>query len=331
MKSRFVAAAIAASIVVITLCSGGICPAAETDAVPESMKWAYLHSPKPHDLPEPAENEVVRVPGSPVAYTGKQLNTSPDAPDWFPSRHPPMPEVVAKSWGDKTMPCADCHWPNGLGHLATATLAGLSANYISEQVEAFRTGRRRPTEMRQGNVRLMIGDAGKVSASQLIDAASYFASLPAELWVRVVEAERVPKTLIDRDGWRDFDPSGGLEPIGTRIVEVAEDERRMNVSDSTSGIVAYVPPGSIQRGEARVRMTNGRTPACTSCHGPELRGVGDVPRLAGQMPTYLARQLWDIKSGSRGGPALAPMRIVVAELKPADIVDIAAYLASCRP
>jgi cytochrome c553 len=49
------------------------------------------------------------------------------------------------------------------------------------------------------------------------------------------------------------------------------------------------------------------------------------------MPSYLARQLWDIKSGSRRGDSVAPMRDVVRSMTPGEIVAIAAYLASLRP
>jgi cytochrome c553 len=59
--------------------------------------------------------------------------------------------------------------------------------------------------------------------------------------------------------------------------------------------------------------------ACVSCHGADLRSLGEVPRLAGQMPTYLARQMWDIKFGSRTGIGVTPMINVVAKLKPNDI------------
>jgi len=44
-----------------------------------------------------------------------------------------------------------------------------------------------------------------------------------------------------------------------------------------------------------------------------------------------ARQMWDIKTGSRGGEANSPMLPVATQLKPADILNIAAYLASCDP
>jgi cytochrome c553 len=62
-----------------------------------------------------------------------------------------------------------------------------------------------------------------------------------------------------------------------------------------------------------------------------LEGLGDVPQLARRSPSYLARQLWDIKTGSRRGPTVALMQAPVVRLNEANIVDIMAYLASRRP
>ncbi len=72
-------------------------------------------------------------------------------PDWYPAEHPAMPAVVAHGSpppGERTaplLPCALCHLPNGLGHVESASLAGLPADYIIRQLVEFRSGRRRIT------------------------------------------------------------------------------------------------------------------------------------------------------------------------------------------
>ena len=72
-----------------------------------------------------------------------------------------------------------------------------------------------------------------------------------------------------------FMPIDGTEPIGNRIVEVPEDTTRTLLRDPISGFVAYVPPGSLARGEALSRTGGeGRTTACGACHGDDLRGLG---------------------------------------------------------
>ena len=40
---------------------------------------------------------------------------------------------------------------------------------------------------------------------------------------------------------------------------------------------------------------------CATCHGQGLKGLGNVPPLAGRSPTYTVRQLYDFQSGARAG------------------------------
>ena len=60
-------------------------------------------------------------------------------------------------------------------------------------------------------------------------------------------------------------------------------------------------------------------------------GAADVPPIAGRSPSYIARQLFDIQQGTRNGPAVQLMRLVVSKLTPEDMVDVAAYVASAFP
>jgi cytochrome c553 len=93
-----------------------------------------------------------------------------------------------------------------------------------------------------------------------------------------------------------------------------------------------VPPGSIARGEALVKTgASGKTAQCAICHGEALKGVGEVPRLAGLQPLYVARQLFDMRFGSRAGKAAEPMKPVVANLSDDDIIAISSYLGSLPP
>jgi cytochrome c553 len=62
-----------------------------------------------------------------------------------------------------------------------------------------------------------------------------------------------------------------------------------------------------------------------------LRGVGLVPRIAGRSPSYLVRQLYDIQAGARRGAGAAPMMAVVEGMSNADMLAIAAYVASLKP
>ena len=76
---------------------------------------------------------------------------------------------------------------------------------------------------------------------------------------------------------------------------------------------------------------DGRTIECLTCHGQDLKGLGDTPRLAGISPTYVVRQLNDFKNGDRDGTLGSLMTLTVASLTDEDMVAIAAYLASLDP
>jgi cytochrome c553 len=71
--------------------------------------------------------------------------------------------------------------------------------------------------------------------------------------------------------------------------------------------------------------------ACVICHGPDLKGVGNVPSIAGRSPSYVVRQLWDIQSSVRHGTATQLMKQPVARLTLDDMIAIAAYAASLHP
>jgi cytochrome c553 len=66
-------------------------------------------------------------------------------------------------------------------------------------------------------------------------------------------------------------------------------------------------------------------PACGLCHGPTGEGLGAFPRLSGQHPDYLVRQLQVYRSGEREDPI---MNANVANMTDEQMHAVAAYLAS---
>ena len=96
--------------------------------------------------------------------------------------------------------------------------------------------------------------------------------------------------------------------------------------DPRSGFVAYVPVGSIKKGEELVKTGGaGKTLQCAICHGPDLNGIGPVPGIASRSPSYMARKLNDMKQGTRNGVMAALMKPVVINLSSEDILNIVAY------
>ncbi len=69
-----------------------------------------------------------------------------------------------------------------------------------------------------------------------------------------------------------------------------------------------------------------KTAICAACHGADGNSmVPQWPKLAGQHPDYLVRQITLIKAGARPVPEMAG---IVATLSDQDIADIAAWFAS---
>jgi cytochrome c553 len=295
----------------------------------EPPPWAYPVNP-PGTQPAPDDGVARRVPGSDAAFTLTQIRDLFRAPDWHPDDHPPMPAIVSHGRKPGVLACGYCHLPNGLGRPENSSLAGLPASYIAQQVADFRSGARKSSEPASLPINLMIAVANAATEAEVQAAAAYFAALKPRPWIKVVETDTVPKTRVG--GWMlvAAEPAA-TEPIGNRIIEMPIDLERTELRDSTSGFIAYAPPGSRARGEALVTTGAGRTTACGICHGNDLRGLGPVPALAGRSPSYLFRQLFDMKHDVRNGPWAALMKAVVAPLNEEDMVAIAAYAASLAP
>jgi cytochrome c553 len=299
------------------------------DAADSLPVWAYPVNP-PGLKPAPDDGGLKHVPNSAAAYTLTQIRDLFSPPDWHPDNHPPMPGVVGRGNKPGQFACGYCHLPNGLGRPENSGLAGLSATYIAQQVAEFRSGARKSSEPASLPINLMIAVAKLVNEEDAKIAAEYFASLKPAPWIRVVETETVPKTKVG--GWMLIeDDSGGSEPIGQRIIEMPENLERTELRDSASGFIAYVPVGSIRKGEALITTGAGKTTPCAICHGADLKGLGPVPALAGRSPSYIVRQLYDIRHGVRDGQWAVLMKPVVAGLDEGDMVAIAAFTASLAP
>jgi cytochrome c553 len=305
------------------------------------LAWAYavpVGPPAPPPPPPTAASDaaVSHLPGSNQSYTGKQLRDSANVLDWFPNDHPPMPTIVAHRRSPGPNPwigsCAWCHLPNGKGRPENAPLAGLSEGYILEQLADFKAGARKTADPGKRNTATMAGNAAGLTDEEAHEAAKYFSSIKMTPWIKVVETDTVPKN--HNVGGFFYAPSEGseTEPIGDRILEMPVSLEETELHSPKSSWIAYVPVGSIKRGEDLVvRGGAGKTVACAACHGEDLKGNDNFPPLAGRSPSYLARQLYDIQQYTRNGPGTQLMRPVVQNLSQDDILAITAYLASLEP
>jgi cytochrome c553 len=250
--------------------------------------------------------------------------------DWFPNEHPPMPNVVVHGRQPHVRGCAMSHMPSGQGRPENAALAGLPKDYIVGQLHDFAAGLRHSADPGKTNTSFRIAFAEAMTEDEIEQAADYFSSMRWTPWIDVVEADAVPKTRIAGGMHLRLDgAAAGTEPIAGRIVESPIDtEHTERLRDPRSGFIAYVPPGSVAKGQALVTTGGANTVACVICHGPDLDGLALVPPLRGRSPSYIARQLRDFQRHTRRGPWAPLMDQVVARLTADDIVNLSAYIAS---
>jgi cytochrome c553 len=294
-------------------------------SVPNGLPAWTFNIPDKVQPPSASANGPVRVPGSSKVYEAAKIVGNAHPPDWFPEEHGAAPGIVTGDGGATTMACGSCHLMSGQGHPESADLAGLPAEYLIRQMNYFKSGARKD-EARMGPI------AKATSDEDIRKSAEYFAALKPIPWVKVIETSMPPKTYVATAGrHRLLSPQGGTEPIGHRIIEIPVDPQRTNDRDPHSPFLAYVPPGSIANGEALVKNVGGKTIACAICHGDQLRGLGEVPRIAGLQPVYIARQLIQIQNGSSAGVNAALMKKAVANLTEDDIISISAYLGTLAP
>lgn len=323
--------------VVAMLALGFAFVAALSGASDTPPAWAYAIAPAPPagaaaPAAPPPDTSTKHLPGSTGEFTRQQISDAFGPADWFPSDHPKMPDVVAHGKRPDVRACSLCHYPNGKGRPENAGVAGLPVSYFLQTMEDFRTDKRKSAEPRKANTNVMITIAKGMTPDEIKAAAEYFGSMKWSPWIKVMETSTVPKTRLAGGMFLTLE-GNEKEPLGNRIIETPEDAEGTEVlRNPRSGFFAYVPMGSIKKGQALVTTGgNGKTTQCGLCHGSDLKGLGPVPGIAGRSPSYMVRQLYDMQQGARHGTWTELMKPVVAKLTEDDMLAIAAYTASRMP
>lgn len=308
----------------LTLWTGA--PASGQEQLPA---WAYPVNPPDFKAP-PDDGTPRRVPNSSVTLTLTQVRNLFFAPDWHPGDHPSLPEVVVQGRKPDVYACGFCHRADGAGGPENANLMGLPAAYIKQQIADFKSGARKSYVMNRLPMTLKVTLAKAVTDEEAERAAAYFSSLKPRSNIRVTESATVAKTVVA--AWfLVADPAGGTEPVGDRIMELADDLERFVSRDARVTFTAHVPVGSIKKGRELASGKAANSAACGTCHGEGLRGSGDIPGIAGRSPTYMFRQLYDYKHRVRAGPGSAAMMPSVEHLTTNDMIALSAYAASLSP
>ena len=275
------------------------------------------------------------VTGSDQQFSRLDFRNKEGYPDWFPGDHPPMPKVNtvgSESLGNTRRACAVCHLANGKGRPENAPPGGQPAAYTIQQLQDMRNDLRNTSDPKKSNPHTMVRLAKGMTEDEMKEIAAYYEAIPWTPWIRVIETDMAPAMHLEEG---NMFITVGVEPalpLNGIIIESPENERESNFLRSPrSGWNAYVPVGSLAKGEALVTNGGGKTVACGVCHGTDLIGVGIMPGIAGRSPSYMMRQLWDMKMETRKGPNVALMMPVMENLTVEDMTNIVAYLASLMP
>lgn len=120
-------------------------------------------------------------------------------------------------------------------------------------------------------------------------------------------------------------------PMAAAMAGVAKGLSDNDLRGFSDLISTLPPPATADRGPRdEARFARGQVLAskhhCTGCHGADLSGGKQVPRVAGQREDYLLIALKGFRSGVRLGYTNA-MGEALAGLSPADLEDLAHFMA----
>ncbi len=140
----------------------------------------------------------------------------------------------------------------------------------------------------------------------------------------------ITQLFLFRDGRRDDHPASAAM---STLAKGMSDADLRGYSEAVARLPAAALAASAVEGAAPprdvARFERGRQLAaahrCGSCHGADLAGSGQVPRLGGQREDYLQIALKGFQSGTRLGYTPA-MNEALSGLKADDLDDLAHYL-----
>ena len=176
-----------------------------------------LRHPGPCSTVPPPDDRPNSLPGSNATFSWKQARDLFVAPDWHPEAHPAMPEIVANGRNPDIRACGSCHRVEGTGGPENASLAGLPAAYLVQQIADFKSGARKMSGPQRPSTQLMFASVKDITGAEVRAAAEYFAALKPKRVIKVVESETIPKTGPSRLFYVKS-PDGGTESLGQRIV-----------------------------------------------------------------------------------------------------------------
>lgn len=234
--------------------------------------------------------------------------------------------MVAHSRKPDVFACGFCHRADRPGGPENASLGGLSATSIVQQMADFRSGARTTSVPQRAPPTLMIALAEPRPTRR-------FAKLPPtsrRCGRKPPSGSRKPIWCWPAGSWRTQERASKSRSANESS-RSPEDLQQFENRDACLRFIAYEPAGGTENGETLTTADAGKTVPCGICHGADLKGLGPIPGIAARSPSSVVRQLSDFQHGVRPGLRSALTKAVVAKLTVDDMVALAAYAGSLTP
>jgi len=135
----------------------------------------------------------------------------------------------------------------------------------------------------------------------------------------------------------DFRAGNRSDPTMTAMVAPLNDQDVLDLAayfSSQTQAPGAANPDLVQQGEQIYTQGNPASgvAACTACHGANGLGMPQArfPRVGGQHPDYVKKQLNDFRAGVRGNDPNGMMRDVAMKLTDAEIEAVASYMTGLK-
>ncbi len=128
---------------------------------------------------------------------------------------------------------------------------------------------------------------------------------------------------------RDFKEGRRSDPRMSPIAAGLSREDMLDLADyfaaqKPQAVAVKADPAQIEAGQKKAAAT-----LCTMCHLGGFKGQNEIPRVAGQYPQYIVKQLKDFRAHQRTNDA-GNMTSVTKGLSDEDIENLAVYIANLQ-
>ena len=308
-------------------------PPAPAAPIPAGLpEWAYTPPPPAGSPPPPSRSAGRRqrrfsIAGTDKTMTRGALRGVKEIPDWYPGDRQRSDAAIVRDGKEGVRACGFCHLADGTGRPENAPVNSLHVAYFIQQMQDYKNGLRKSADPRKKNTNNMIAFAKEATDEEIKAAAEYFAA-PA-----LPEAHQGHRVAHGPEG-----ASPGRDAHGDPQTKAAAWSR--SATRSSRCRTTTCAPRRVTRTWARPRTCRqgaqqgqGARREVSVHHLPRPEPGRARPRagLAGRSPSYMMRQLFDMKVGARRGPWFDLMKPIVDSMSVQDLLALSAYAGSVAP